>query len=125
VEHDAAGGGGAHPLGDVEAGLGRLDALQRLRQHLGDADHQDHGQRGQQEDRRGQDGLEQVEGVALVAELDLHGREAGRPEQDQERGDGDPRGHLGHRRQVVGEQAAGHAVGGQGRGEQGHLHGDG
>jgi hypothetical protein len=84
VEHDAAGRGRGHPLGDIEAGLDRMDPLQPLGECLGQPHDGDQGKWGQQEHGWGEDRLEGVDGGHLTPVLELQGREGGCDEQDEQ-----------------------------------------
>jgi hypothetical protein len=112
-------------MATVEGGLDRMDALERLRQHLGCSNHQHGLQRRKHEDDRDQHRLEEIERVPLVAPLELQRREAGGGQQHHE-GDDDRPGRRtrrsGRRR---GQQPTDDTSGGEGGGDQQHGHGKG
>jgi len=115
-QDQAAGGGGGHPLGHVEAGLDRMDALHGLRHRQG---HPDDGHRlegRQHEDGGNQYGLEQVDRVDLVAVLEVQCREDN-GEQHQEGEHGRPGCRLAGGGDLLGEQRPGDAGGGERGGE--------
>jgi hypothetical protein len=81
--------------------------------------------RGQHQHRRGQDRLEQIQRVDLVAVLELQRREAGGGEEDQEQRDGRPRRRQSAWEAALGEQPDCRAGGGQRHRDQQHGQGEG
>jgi hypothetical protein len=102
-----------------------VDALQALRYRQGDTDDEHHVEGRQHEDGRGQDRLEQVERIPLVAVLELRDREPGGGEQQQEQENRRPGRDDLHPEAVLGEHPAGDRGGRQERREQQHEHGEG
>src|SRR5581483_9919693 len=119
VVDEAANGGGHHPLGDVERGLDRTVAMQPANDRLGQAGEGDGDEAGEGEDHRSERGLEQVEGLDVVAVLEADDEVARRDQQAGQRRQRPPGRHVGPEHRRVGRRQAG-----EGQRQHGHELGD-